>query len=250
MIDNLKTFILGVGEIPALLEQEFSEILVEPEEGYYRFNDLTPVLPYRNNHGLPASYWIQEGILGTRREVNNLSNVKGVVFDDEGVRRMRLYRLGDLQPHPQLPVTGHRIVKEYLNSFIELSRCWHEYTDHAYLGTGSLYRRFQRFVKPEVTETFDQSKLEETPQFLAEVCMEYLRGRIAIPGQEHVFSTFLNRMVKVCCTMIQPIADHIVNNPWAEFEIQRIQSNDFLVIEKGDFRINQWEAQRAKKTGV
>lgn len=240
-----------------LLEQEFNEILVEAEEGYYRHTDLEPVLPYRGKNGMPATYWIQEGQLYTldgslinRREVNNLAVVKGVVYDDEGQRRLRLYRVGDLQPTPQLPVIGHRIVKEYINSFIELSRCWYPYSDQKVLGTGSVYKRFERFVKPEIMDSFDKERFHERAEYLNEVSVEYLCGRMAIPGQDHVYGVFLNRVARVCYTMIQPIAEHLMRNPWREFEIQRIQSNDFMVTDKGDFRINQWEAEHLPKKGV
>ena len=244
MNESPKTFLLGVGEIPTLIEQEFNEVLIEPDEGYYSSTSLEPLLPYRNKSGMPASYWIQETSSPlSKREVQNLALVKGLVFDEEGDRKLRLYRPGDLQLTPQIPVIGHLIVKEYLQTFLEMSRCWYKFTDNQVFGTGSLHKRFKRFIKHEYMETFDEKKFDETSDYLNEVTMEYMRGIIAVPAQDHLFGIFLDRILRLCYTIVQPMAGYIVDSPWKEFELQRIGSNDFLVIDKGDYRVNAWEAQ-------
>jgi len=250
MNESQKVFVLGVAEIPTLIEQDFGEILIEPEEGYYRSTDLEPCLPYRSRSGMPAIYWLQEPNTLNKREVTNLAVVKGMVYSDEGTRVMRVYRVGDLQLTPQIPVIGHRIVMEYLQTFIEMSRCWYPHTEDKMLGTGNLYHRFHKFIKYEIMETYDRTKMAEVHEHLNEVTIEYMRGIMPVPGQDHVFGVFLSRIIQLCYSIIQPIADHLISHPWMEFELQRMRGNDFLLIEKGDFRINSWEAQHLKKTGL
>lgn len=247
MNETPKTFILGVGDIPALIEEEFKEVLIEPEEGYYRYNDLEPFLPYRNSAGMPCSYWLHEANTLTKREVNNLAVVRGVVYNEEGIRCARIYRVGDLQLNPQIPVIGHRVVKEYLQSFIELSRCWYPYSEDRVLGTGNLYHRFHKFIKPELMELFDRTRWHENEEHMNEIMIEYMRCRGIIPSLDHVFGMFMQRVITMCYTIIRPLADYIVQHPWTIFELQRIQSNDFLLTECGDFRIKQWEASNLQK---
>ena len=247
MNELIKTFILGVQEVPMLLEQEFQEVLVEPEIGYYRHYDLEPFLRYSNHLGNPLTYWLQENGGLDRVLVNNLAGAKGVVYNQEGEFQIRLYRAGDLQLTPQLPAVGHRIVAEYFNSFIEMSRIWLPYSEDRILGTGNLYHRFHKFIKPELMETYDRTRMAENPEHLSEITMEYLNGRMIVPAQDHIFGVFLDRMIRLCSTIIEPLAAYIVSNPWKQFELQRMHGGDYIVIDRGDFRVNQWEAEHLTK---
>lgn len=117
------TFLLATQDLPSQIEEEFPDVLVQPPEGYYRSGDLQPFLPYRNKAGLPMTYYV-EGNGMDRRPVDNLALVRGVIYNEDGERVTRIYKVGDIQLSPQRPVIGLRLIEAYIHAVIDTSRAW------------------------------------------------------------------------------------------------------------------------------
>lgn len=118
------SYLLSAEGLAAQLEEEFSTVLVMPEEGYYRPGDMRPFLPYRNSIGLPATYFVESGIGMDRQPVNNLSMARGAIYNEDGEFVARIYKTGEIQLNPQRPIVGYKLLEEYITAVIDCSRAW------------------------------------------------------------------------------------------------------------------------------
>lgn len=249
MSQQLQPVVFGVLDVPREIEEAFRSVLIEPEVGYYRSLDMEPFLPYWAKNGIPASYYVKNS-KGENEIVRDLTQTRGDVYDEEGFFRCRIFKQGEVTLSPQIPALGHRIVKEFLMTYIEMTRAWLPYSEDKVLGTGSLYHRFKKFIKLELMEDFApqfRAMYTEDPMYLNEITMDYLNREQPIPVYDHAFTEFLKTIIANCQRIIIPVRQFIMSNPWQEFELSRLNSGDYLLIPRGDFRINQWEKQVVKK---
>ena len=130
MSQPIISYLLSAEGLAAQLEEEFSGVLVMPEEGYYRPNDMRPFLPYRNSIGMPATYYVESGIGMDRQPVTNLSMARGLIYNENGEAVARIYKTGEIQLNPQRPIIGSKLLEEYLTAVIDTSRAWSDVVQH------------------------------------------------------------------------------------------------------------------------
>ena len=110
--------VFEIGEEARIIESSLSKCLIDPDPGYYLHNSFTPCMK-------PGKNYYQQ-VNGELQEITDVRQVCSTVFDADGNVVIPYPPFGRLAifDKPTVPVIGLRIVREFIEAFIESNVEW------------------------------------------------------------------------------------------------------------------------------
>lgn len=232
--------VFEIGEEARIIENSLAACLVDPEPGYYLHNSSTPCMK-------PGKKYYQR-IAGTILEITDVRQISSTVYDSDGNIAIAYPPFGRLAifEKPTIPTVGMKIVREFIESFIESNVEW----------VGDRRVRFsdrlRKYMKADTTQfTYERVEPDSWPTIdtaTSRILRYFAPGGIDVYKSDEVFQ-FCEEFIRVAMQIANhQIQSFIGSDSWNIYDIQ-VAHGIVTITKHGDYRAHQWERLRKHLAG-